>query len=108
LKIGNRKLKIENMGSVPNQKFNEEEFLLDSSLDVGYIVSIRQSIGIRFNPVTLEKCTVFNVKRGRLLDIQMPAISVSGIPIPLPFLSREDSMLAETSDAFKSKGRITN
>ena len=69
---------------------------------------IRQTTGKRFNPFTLEKCMVFIVKSGTLLEIQMPAISVSGIPIPLPFLSREDSMLAETSDAFKSKGRMTN
>ena len=45
---------------------------------------------------------------GTFLETQMPAISVAGILIFLPFLSRKDSMLAETSDALKSKGSTTN
>jgi len=67
---------------------------------------IRQSIGISSNPVTLEKCFVFKVRRGTLLEMQIPAIRVSGNPMLLPFPSREDSMFADISAAFKSKMRL--
>ena len=43
---------------------------------------------ISSNSITFEKCLVFNVRSGIFLATQMPAIRVSGMPMPSPLYLR--------------------
>ncbi len=70
--------------------------------EVGY------KLFISFNAAILEKCCVLSVKRGMPAAMQIPAIRVSGIPMFLPFLSRESWISAEDLAALTSNGRIFN
>ena len=63
---------------------------------------------ISSNSITFEKCLVFNVRSGISLATQMPAIRVSGMPMPSPLLSKDACICAEITEACRSKGRIVN
>ena len=61
-----------------------------------------------FKPLTLEKCSLFKVSRGTALAMHIPAISVSGTPMPMPFASKSACIIAADFDAGRSNGRILN
>lgn len=60
------------------------------------------------SPATLLKCFSFKVSRGILLAMHMPAMSVSGIPIPAPLLSKAAWIFAADVAALRSNGRMSN
>lgn len=104
-------------GSIKSSKGGQERKMMQQK-DINKILAIillqrlvaywLQGSSINLRDLTREKCFMLLVSKGTLLAMQIPAMSVSGMLMPVPFSSSSACIFAVIFAAFESKERMWN